>query len=93
MRNSFPTNLWGHRQDRAHSPMIKTIALFLISGACQLCLAGEDTNIIAMSDWSKPVATYYGHALRARMLISQEHSPAHAGPLPETEFYLELQNV
>lgn len=27
------------------------------------------------------------------MLIAQEHSPAHAGPWPETELYLELQNV
>jgi hypothetical protein len=27
------------------------------------------------------------------MLIAQEHSPAHAGPWPETEFYLEFENV
>ena len=68
---------------------MKAISLFFIIAAYQLCFAGGDTNIIAMSDWSKPVGTFYGETLRGRMIVAQEHSPAH----PETEFYLELQNV
>lgn len=46
-----------------------------------------------MSDWSKPVSTGHEQALRARVLIAQGHSPAHEGPWPETEVYLEVQNV
>jgi hypothetical protein len=72
---------------------MKAVVTFFVFAACQFCFAGGDTNIIAMSDWSKPVGTIHGHSLRARMIIAQEHSPGHAGPWPETEFYLELQNV
>jgi hypothetical protein len=72
---------------------MRAATLFLLLTACQFCIAGGETNIIAMSDWSKPVGTKYGQTLRGRMLIAQEHSPAHAGPTPETEVYLELQNV
>jgi len=73
--------------------IMKAIVPFLLVAACQFCFAAGDTNIIAMSDWSKPVGTFHGHSLRARMIIAQEHSAAHAGQWPETEFYLELQNV
>jgi hypothetical protein len=72
---------------------MKTITLFLLLAACQLCFAGGDTNTIAVSDWSKPVGTSLGQTLRGRMILAQGHSSAHAGPWPETEFYLELQNV
>ncbi len=72
---------------------MKSTTLLLFLASYQFCVAGGDTNIIAMSGWSKPVATFYGETLRARMIIAQEHSPAHAGPWPETEVYLELQNV
>ena len=66
--------------------------LFLLAG-CQFCLASGDTNIIAMSDWSKPVGTYSGHSLRARMIVAYGRSAAFDGPWPETQFYLEFQNV
>ena len=72
---------------------MRAIKTFLFLVACQCCLAGGDTNVIAISDWSKSVGTFYGQSLRGRMLVAQEHSPAHAGPWPETEVYLELQNV
>jgi len=72
---------------------MRAITPLLLLAGCQFCFADGDTNIIAMSDWSKPVGTFHGQTLRGRMLIAQEHSPAHAGPWPETEFYLELQNV
>ena len=74
------------------SSAVKPLIPFLFFTACQLCFAGGDTNIVAISDWSKPVGTDYS-TLRARMIIAQEHSPASGGPLPETEFYLEFQNV
>ncbi|MFN0125520.1 MAG: hypothetical protein ACKV19_02410 [Verrucomicrobiales bacterium] len=72
---------------------MKAIASLLFLAACQLGYAGRDTTIVAMSDWSKPVGTTNGATLRARMIISQEHSPAHAGPQKETAFYLEFQKV
>ena len=71
---------------------MKAITFFLLLAACQFCFAGGDTNIIAMSDWSGPVGTSNGQTLRGRMMIAQEKSPASTGR-PETEFYLELQNV
>ena len=72
---------------------MKTITLFLLLAASQLSFAGGDTNIIAMSDWSKPVGTFYGQTLRGRMIVAQGYSGGFNGPWPETEFYLELQNV
>lgn len=72
---------------------LKGIASLLFLAACQLSYAGGDANIVAISEWSKPVATKNGATLRARMIISQEHSPAHVGPQKETAFYLEFQNV
>lgn len=72
---------------------MKGIASLLFLAACQFSYAGEDTNIVAMSDWSKPVSAANGATIRARMIISQVNSPAHAGPQKETAFYLEFQNV
>lgn len=72
---------------------MRAFAALLVLAACQLCMAGGDTNIIAISDWSKAVSTSYGQTLRGRLLIAQEHSPAHAGPWLETGVYLELQNI
>jgi hypothetical protein len=72
---------------------MRAITLFLFFVAGQFSFAGGGTNIIALSDWSQPVGTDYGQILRGRMLLAQEHSPAYLGQIPETEFYLELQNV
>ena len=72
---------------------MKAITPILFLTACQFCFAGGDTSIIAMSDWSKPAGTIHGQTLRVRMIVAQGHSPAHAGPWAETEFYLEFQNV
>lgn len=72
---------------------MKAFASLLFLAACQFSYAGGDTNIVAISDWSKPVGATNGATLRARMIISEEHSPAHAGPQKETAFYLEFQNV
>lgn len=75
------------------SHTMKVITIFLIFAACQICLAGGDTNIIAMSDWSKPVATSNGQTLRARMIFAKENTPIYASPWTGTRFYLELQNI
>ena len=56
------------------------ITFLLLFAVCQVCFAGEDANILALSDWSKPVEAKYGQVLCARMMIAQEHSlviPAH----------------
>src|SRR6185369_15334102 len=72
---------------------MRAIAAFLLLAVCQLCFASGDTNIIAMSDWSQPVATMHGHSLRVRMIVAYGRGPAFAGPWDETQFYLEFQNV
>jgi hypothetical protein len=78
---------------------VKIIASFLIFAACQLCVAGRDTNIIVMSEWGKPVSLTddQGHdeAIRGRLLILQGMEPAYGGP-PTTNgamTFVELQNV
>jgi len=60
-------------------------------------LAAQETNAIAISEWSEPV-DYSADGkncalLRGRILILEGRSPAHAGKLVETQVYLELQNV
>lgn len=70
---------------------MKAITLLLFTAASQFSYADEGASIIAISDWSKPMGARM--SLRARMIITQEHSPAHAGPQKETAFYLEFQNV
>lgn len=72
---------------------MKAIMPLLLLAACQFCFAGGETNIIAQSDWSKPVGTSGGHSLRVRMIVAQGRGVAFAGPWPETQFYLEFQNV
>jgi hypothetical protein len=78
---------------------MKIITLFIILAACQLCFADGDTNIIAMSDWSKPVSyieagQQYGSIIRGRLIIQKGgYSPRYGGPTPEIAVYVELQNV
>jgi hypothetical protein len=72
---------------------MRVIAVILFLTATQFCFASGDTNIIARSDWSKPVGTEGGHSLRARMIVAYGWSAAFVGPWPETQFYLEFQNV
>jgi len=78
---------------------MRVIASFLIYAAGQLCFAGEDTNIIVMSEWSKSVSLRdtksYDHAIRGRLLILQGMEPSYGGP-PTTNgamTFVELQNV
>jgi hypothetical protein len=57
------------------------------------CLASDTTNIVAKSDWSKPIKTYRDQTIRGRLLILQGHEPASASELLDTEVYLELENI
>jgi hypothetical protein len=77
---------------------MKSIALsFLLLGSLY-CFAG-DTNIIAMSDWSEPVAlmNQIGHdqVIRGRLLIVAGSSSDYGGSEPnnQTMMFVELQNL
>ncbi len=75
---------------------MKVFTPILVLVACQVCFAAEDTNIIAISDWSQPVATQSGSGgqkLRARMLVMYGRGACFEGPDLETQFYLELSSV
>ncbi len=78
---------------------MQAIVLCFVFAACQLCFATGDTNIIAMSDWSKPVSLRNEHlhdiGIRGRLLILQGMEPAYGGP-PTTNgamTFVELQNT
>jgi hypothetical protein len=72
---------------------MNTLTPFLLLAAGHLSFAEGDAKIIATSDWSKPVGAAGGSIIRARMMVAQGRSAAFAGPWPETQFYLEFQNV
>lgn len=78
---------------------MRTIVLLFIFAVCQLCLAVDDTNVINMSEWSKPVSLrndqLHDGLIRGRMLILKGMDPAYGGP-PTTNgtmTFVELQNV
>ena len=68
-------------------------SLFLLLATCQFSFASDDTNIIAMSDWSNPVSTSGGHRIRGRMIAAYGRGAAFVGPWPETQVFMEFQNV
>ena len=69
---------------------MKIITLIILFAACQM-LAADDTNLVAAGDWSQPVATQYGPAIRGRLLICDTPNHASSDPKPDTAVYLELQ--
>jgi hypothetical protein len=73
---------------------------FFLAAALPLVRATEATNIIAMGPWSEPTACSGEDIscgpIRARLLVCYGFSPLAAGRpanLPETQVYLELQNL
>jgi hypothetical protein len=78
---------------RRNKQVVGFLSMALTCLASQPSFAGGDTNILAISDWSKAVATSEGRALRGRMLMAQEIPPGAGASLPATEFYVELENV
>jgi len=69
---------------------MQTITLIILFAAFQM-LAADDTNLVAAGDWSQPVATQYGPAIRGRLLICDTPNHASSDPKPDTAVYLELQ--
>jgi hypothetical protein len=69
---------------------MKTITLILFLAASKI-FATDDTNLVAAGEWSQPVATQYGSAIRGRLLICD--TPDHASSVQRTDtaVYLELQ--
>jgi hypothetical protein len=66
--------------------------LLAIVGIPATCLAGaSDPGVLALGDWSEPVANEYGFKLRGRLLICEY--PHHRGPRSGTDaaLYVELQ--
>jgi hypothetical protein len=55
---------------------------------------GDDTNVIAMSDWSDKVE-FNDCAVRGRLLIMEGYEPAYGGPRTgkQNMMFVELQNV
>src|SRR5438094_6502068 len=78
---------------------MRAIVPFVLLVACQLCSAGEDANIIAISGWSRPVSLRNDHlhdiAIRGRLLILQGMEPAYGGMSTTNGAmtFIELQNV
>ena len=69
---------------------MRTPVLLLLCLCCGSGFAACDTNVLALGDWSEPVANSYGLALRARLLICQEPCHRGAGGL-DTGLYVELE--
>ena len=69
---------------------MKIIILFLLVASLNASFAATDTNILAMGEWSQPVADYSGSKIRGRLLICQ--SIKHRGSSGiDIAVYLELQ--
>lgn len=73
---------------------MRSIAIVILIISCISSFAGDETNIIAASEWSGPVGAN-GHAIRGRLLIVEGTQPAYGGPKTETHAmtFVELQNV
>jgi len=80
---------------KAFQRIVVSLLLFTLH---RCCFGIEDTNVVALGEWSQPVDCSGADrkdcgSLRGRLLIRYGYSPRYAGQLPETQVYLELQNV
>jgi hypothetical protein len=78
---------------------MKAIVLCFVFAVCRVCFGAGDTNVIIMSEWSKPISLrndqLHDASIRGRLLILQGTEPAYGGP-PTTNSvmtFVELQNV
>jgi hypothetical protein len=69
---------------------MKLITLLSLFAASRM-LAANDTNLVATGDWSEPVATENGPAIRGRLLICDTPDHASSEHRTDTAVYLELQ--
>jgi hypothetical protein len=75
-----------------------TLPNLLVLAASLTAASASDTNVIAISGWSEPVPQARADmvdcgSVRGRLLILYADSANHASRHPETQVYLELQNV
>jgi len=75
---------------------LKIVCLVLVS--CQSLLGQTDTNLVAIGDWSTPVADSDGYVLRGRLLVARPLPPKTVGRnrdrfVPHARVYLELEHV
>ena len=63
----------------------------LVFLACMCCKGAEDTNVLALGDWSEPVGNEYACKLRGRLAMCAY--PDHRGPANRVDVgaYVELQ--
>lgn len=69
---------------------MKQIALILLI-AVGRTFAADDTNLVVAGDWSQPVTTPSGPAIRGRLLICDTPDHASSEHGTDTAVYLELQ--
>ena len=74
---------------------MKLFTLIVLFAACRM-FANDDTNVVAAGDWSQPVGTEHGPAIRGRLIVC--HYPNHSTPTgayveAKTVVCLELQEV
>jgi hypothetical protein len=78
---------------------MKSITLFVLLSSSLCCFAADDTNAIAVSDWSEPVelqnGSLHNEAIRGRLLIIEGSEPGYGGPNTETQAmtFVELKNA
>lgn len=77
---------------------LKLLAIFVTCLVCHLCFAAGDTNIIAMSEWSKsvPLQNDQGHDvdIHGRLVIVRGTEPAYGGPpTTGTMTFVELKDT
>lgn len=71
---------------------MRRIAILMMAQFCLSCFAqAAETNVLALGDWSEPVANKYQLKLRGRLLICEY--PQHRGSSADSEsaLYVELQ--
>jgi hypothetical protein len=69
---------------------MKPYFLLFLLALSSSCRGVDDTNAIALGEWSRPVANYYGLALRGRLAM-YEHPHYQGGTRTDTALYLELE--
>jgi hypothetical protein len=69
---------------------MKTISLVLLLTACRM-LAADDPTLLAVGDWSQPVANRDGYAIRGRLMICDTPDPTAPAQNTGTAVFLEVQ--
>jgi hypothetical protein len=71
---------------------MKLLTLIMLFAACRM-LADDDTNVVAAGDWSQPVGTEHGPAVRGRLIVCHFPDQVRPGFKTPTAAYLETHTV